>query len=90
MSGSKEIHVWMADAFNFKGGIQVFNQFFLKALDAELSECHSHVFLKSDINQSGFLSSSRLKLFFFGRVPEWGRTVIWVFGLIFFAALKRP
>jgi phosphatidylinositol alpha-1,6-mannosyltransferase len=90
MRRSKEIQVWMGDAFNFKGGIQVFNQFFLKALDSELPDYNFHIFFKKDRDADGFRASPRLKLSFFGGVPESIQTFFWIVCLICSAVLNRP
>lgn len=42
------IHLWFPDIFGFKGGIQVYSAFLLKALQSVSPNCQYEVFLKHD------------------------------------------
>jgi glycosyltransferase involved in cell wall biosynthesis len=47
-SQPSNIHLWIPDIFEFKGGIQVYSAFLLEAIQTVLPQCHLNVFLKHD------------------------------------------
>jgi glycosyltransferase involved in cell wall biosynthesis len=48
MQNTSAVHLWMPDIFEFKGGIQVYSAFLLKAMQTMLPYCQHSVFLKHD------------------------------------------
>jgi glycosyltransferase involved in cell wall biosynthesis len=52
-SFSKNLHLWVPNLFNFKGGIQVYSAFLIKALKSIYPNDNHAIFLKHDTNSQG-------------------------------------
>jgi glycosyltransferase involved in cell wall biosynthesis len=80
--------------FGFKGGIQVYSTFLLKALQDVYPEADYDVFLKYDKHNLGqsqnlqFLSST--KFHYFGDLPRLLQTIFFAAKIIVLAILQRP
>ena len=83
------IHLWFPDIFDFKGGIQVYSAFLLKALQNLNSSNHYQVFLKHDTHA---LSSTcqQTQFHFAGGVPLTLRTAFFAAQIISLGCWGRP
>lgn len=83
-------HVWIPNMFEFKGGIQVYSTFFLKALQSSYPNATYDIFLKHDIEakQEYFLPNTRYHLT--GRWASPLRTFVFAMKLIIYGLVKRP
>lgn len=52
-SFSNNFHLWVPNLFNFKGGIQVYSAFLIKALKSIYPNDNHEIFLKHDTNSQG-------------------------------------
>jgi glycosyltransferase involved in cell wall biosynthesis len=83
------IHLWFPNIFQFKGGIQVYSAFLLRALQELYPHHHYEVFLKHDTQGlPDFLNFTQYH--FAGSVPLPGRTVLFAAQLMGFGLWKRP
>ncbi|MEW6491134.1 MAG: glycosyltransferase [Cyanobacteriota bacterium] len=83
------IHLWMPDIFEFKGGIQVYSAFFLKALQSLYPYNQYQVFLKHDTHGLPiFLRQTQFH--FSGTFPLALRTPIFAAQIIGFGLWQRP
>ena len=75
-STQKKIHVWSPNIFGFKGGIQVYLGFFLKALQNFPDNLSSYFFVKHDSpSQSVSCKFKNTTFYFFGNWPSQLRTL---------------
>lgn len=83
------IHLWFPDVFEFKGGIQVYSGFFLKALQSLSPESQYDVFLKHDTHAlPNFLSSTRFH--FAGYCPLALRTPLFAAQIVGLGLWQQP
>jgi glycosyltransferase involved in cell wall biosynthesis len=69
------IHVWFPNIFGFKGGIQVYADFFLKALKSAYHNLDYDIFLKHDSRTSSeFSDLKNIRFHFAGNLPASLRT----------------
>jgi glycosyltransferase involved in cell wall biosynthesis len=83
------IHLWVPDIFGFKGGIQVYSAFFLKALQTLSPQSQYEVFLKHDTHAlPDFLSETQFH--FSGTVPLALRTPVFAAQLVRHGLWQQP
>lgn len=83
------IHLWFPDIFEFKGGIQVYSAFLLKALQSLYSSNHYQVFLKHDTHASSS-TCQQTQFHFAGRIPLALRTAFFAAQIIGMGCWGRP
>lgn len=87
-------HLIFPNIFGFKGGIQVYSTFLLKALQDLYPEASYDVFLKYDEDNLKqpqnleFLASTRFH--YFGNLPRFLQTILFATKIIISAILQRP
>ncbi|MFN6538452.1 MAG: glycosyltransferase [Nostoc sp. EkiNYC01] len=87
-------HLIFPNIFGFKGGIQVYSIFLLKALQDLYPEAYYDVFLKYDKHNSKqqlnlqFLTSTRFH--YFGHLPRLLQTILFAIQIIILAIFQRP
>lgn len=90
----RHFHLIFPNIFNFKGGIQVYSTFLLKALQDIYPEADYDVFLKYDKHNLSqqqnlqFLTST--KFHYFGDLPRFLQTILFTTKIIILAILQRP
>lgn len=90
----KKVHVWMPDLFDFKGGIQVYSAYLLKALQQLLPETQYDVFLLHD--QAGmnldptYSNTPNVSFHFAGSISQRIRNPVYAANLMCQAMLSRP
>lgn len=85
------IHLWLPNLFEFKGGIQVFSAFLLEVLGNIYSETNYNVFLKHDTKVVGeYQFSNRTKFHFSGKWHHKIRTPAFAAQLISSGIRLRP
>jgi hypothetical protein len=68
MNKTPKIHVWLPGLFDYKGGIQVYSAFFVRALEQVLPNGDRQIFLKNDQRQTEDLRfDSETQFHFAGR-----------------------
>ncbi|MGG6242663.1 glycosyltransferase [Nodosilinea sp. AN01ver1] len=85
------LHLWIPNMFEFKGGIQVYSDFLLRAIRSTAIFKHSEVFLKHDRQVA--LSTEmwpNFRFHCFGGWPKALRTVAYAISLLLWGCLKRP
>lgn len=86
-----QIHLWLPNMFEFKGGIQVYSSFILKALHQINSSVKYDVFLKHDTQASEKLSTLKNTHFHFaGKWPMKVRTAIFASQILGSGILQHP
>ena len=85
-----KIHFWAPNIFEFKGGIQTFSKFMLKALYENSSKDSIKVFLKHDKQAKDSDAFENVNYHCYGKVPSAVRTLIFSMGLIFYALIDKP
>lgn len=86
-----QIHLWLPNMFEFKGGIQVYSSFFLGALQNINSSIKYDVFLKHDTPASKKLDTYKHTNFHFsGLWPLKVRTAIFVSQILSSGLLQHP
>lgn len=85
-----KIHLWMPDIFSFKGGIQVYSAFFLRAIQSINRDAQYRVCLKHDTNCAASAYLSQTKFNFAGRVPLSLRTPFFAVQLLSYGLIYRP
>ena len=86
-----KIHLWLPNIFEYKGGIQVYSDFFLNAIQKVYSRVLYSVFLKHDrICTNDNLYSSNTRFHFAGKVPPSLRTVFFAVQLIAHGIWQKP
>lgn len=65
-----DIHLWVPNIFNFKGGIQVYSAFFIEALESLYPKVNYDIFLMHDTHYQGnLLSPHKANFHFSGAWP---------------------
>jgi hypothetical protein len=85
------LHVWVPNLFDGKGGIQVYSAFFLQALQNLYPQSQYEVFIKHDVRTTDeipYLSNTRFH--FAGNYPHKVRTPFFASQLIGQGILKKP
>ena len=94
MSVKPRLYLIFPNIFDFKGGIQVYSKFLLKALQDIYPEADYDVFLKYDkysLKQAGkleFLSSTRFH--YFGDLPKLLQPILFATKIIILAIFQHP
>ena len=86
-----KIHLWLPNIFEYKGGIQVYSDFFLNAIQKVYSRVFYSVFLKHDrtcTNNNLYLSNT--KFHFAGKIPLSLRTAFFAAQLIAHGIWQKP
>lgn len=84
-------HIWTPGIFNFKGGIQVYSGFLLKALQNLYPRAQYDIFLKHDVTPSTTQSlAPNTQFHFAGRWPERLRTLVFANQLLTYGLRQRP
>ncbi|OLP18912.1 glycosyltransferase [Leptolyngbya sp. 'hensonii'] len=89
MMHSPLIHFWAPGLFDFKGGIQVYSQFLLQALQEVYPQARYEVFLMHD-RQPVVLTTPNVRFHCFGHLPSRLRKVIYAASLIQTGWHQRP
>lgn len=85
------LHLWFPNMFEYKGGIQVYSAFLLKALQELFTEEKIDLFLKHDQKSSSdILISKNTNLHFSGKFPLNLRTLTFASQIISYGILQRP
>ncbi|HEY9851399.1 MAG TPA: glycosyltransferase family 4 protein [Leptolyngbyaceae cyanobacterium] len=88
---ARNIHVWIPNLFNFKGGIQVYSAFLLSALQSIKPDFNYQVLLKHDTHSDGgFLQQSNTNFYFTGCWPSFLRTSGFAAQLIGLGIWQKP
>lgn len=91
MRTNTRIHLWLPNLFNFKGGVQVYSDFLLKALQSIYPDVNYEVFLKHDTRNHTNLSHQYHAHFHFtGFWPLSLRTLAFATELIGSGLWQRP
>ncbi|MEH2127860.1 glycosyltransferase family 4 protein [Nostoc sp.] len=94
MSAKPRLYLIFPNIFDFKGGIQVYSKFFLKALQDIYPEADYDVFLKYDKysltqpDKLQFLSSTRFH--YFGDLPKLLQPILFATKIIILAIIQHP
>ncbi|MEH2260606.1 glycosyltransferase [Nostoc sp.] len=94
MIAKARLYLIFPNIFDFKGGIQVYSKFLLKALQDIYPEADYDVFLKYDkyslkqLDKLQFLSSTRFH--YFGDLPKLLQPILFATKIIILAILKHP
>ncbi|MDJ0648115.1 MAG: glycosyltransferase family 4 protein [Xenococcaceae cyanobacterium MO_188.B19] len=90
-SKNYNFHLWLPDIFAFKGGIQVYSNFLLQAIQNIYQEANYSVFLKHD---KGYLSNNQYlphtNFHFAGKIPLSLRTPFFASQLILNGIWEKP
>jgi glycosyltransferase involved in cell wall biosynthesis len=90
-SYSNNIHLWIPDLFNFKGGIQVYSAFLLEALESFYPDINYDIFLKHDTHsECDFLYKNNTNFHFSGVWPLFLRTPAFAAQIIGRGLWERP
>ncbi|MBD2459590.1 glycosyltransferase [Oscillatoria sp. FACHB-1407] len=90
-SKAAQIHLWVPDIFEFKGGIQVYSGFLLETIQALYPNLHYNVFLKNDTRYPRDRTfSPHTRLHFAGKYPASVRTPLFAAQLVASGVLQRP
>jgi glycosyltransferase involved in cell wall biosynthesis len=89
------IHLWLPDIFQFKGGIQVYSAFLLQAIAEIYPNANLHVFLKHDTvtlpdSITGFKLANKPSYSFAGRFPLTLRTIAYTSQIVGAAIVSTP
>jgi glycosyltransferase involved in cell wall biosynthesis len=84
------IHLWFPNIFEFKGGIQVYSAFLLRALQELYPDVALHVFLKHDRKSPPPRDRAQVRYTCAGTVPMQLRTVLYSAQLTQAAFQERP
>ena len=92
MPAPPNIHIWMPDIFELKGGIQVYCAFLLQALEQVLPGSDRHVFLKNDAKATDdFHFNLQTKFNFVGQYKlSLFHTSIFALRVLYAALTKKP
>ena len=86
-----QVHLWFPNLFEFKGGIQVYLQDLLQAIDTDFSNRYFVVFDKLDKTKpDDRFELNRFSFHFSGSTPRLWRTPHFAFNLIMGALTNRP
>lgn len=83
------IHLWSPGLFDFKGGIQVFSQFLLEALETTFPELDRQVFLMHD-RPALRERHPNTTLHYCGQMPQWLRTVGFAAQVVGYGIRQQP
>lgn len=85
------LHLWIPNIFEFKGGIQVYSDFLLRAIQSTAIFKYSEVFLKHDrqIDPSSQMGPN-FHFHCFGSWPKALRTVAYAVNLLLWGCFKQP
>jgi len=87
----KTLHLWFPNIFEFKGGIQVYSDFFLKALICISPQNQYRIFIKHDTQPSPeFAQLQNLNFHFAGGVPLALRTWFFAAQILWFGLWNPP
>lgn len=90
-SAPKTFHLWFPNIFEFKGGIQVYSDFLLKALICLLPQSHYRIFIKHDTQPSSeFSELNNLCFYFAGAVPLFFRTWFFAAQIVWYCFWQPP
>jgi glycosyltransferase involved in cell wall biosynthesis len=90
-SYSNNIHLWIPDLFNFKGGIQVYSAFLLEALESLYPDVNYDIFLKHDTHsECDLLYKNNTNFHFSGVWPLSLRTSAFAAQIIGRGLWERP
>ncbi|MBE9029821.1 glycosyltransferase [filamentous cyanobacterium LEGE 11480] len=90
-SSLPNVHLWSPGLFDFKGGIQVFSQFFLEALQALYPPIEQQVFSMHDRpNPQPPLASSSTTFHYCGQLPQRWRTPAFAAQVMAHGLLRQP
>lgn len=91
LSAESLLHLWIPNMFEFKGGIQVYSAFLLKAIQIILSQSRFEIFLKHDrLYSSTFTTLEKTKFHCLGKVPPKLRTAAFAAELAAYALVQKP
>jgi len=92
MTKTPKIHIWLPDIFQFKGGIQVYSAFLIRALEEVLPNSDRSVFIKNDVFATENIKfDKQTKLRFAGRWKStFLHTPLFVAQLLFSAIKDSP
>lgn len=86
-----KFHLWCPNLFEFKGGIQVYLQDLLQALEAEIPGSYCVVFDKIDKSRpKDKFNTNKFSFFFSGNVPKLWQTPHFALSIIAGALINRP
>ncbi len=88
---TKKIHLWIPNMFQFKGGIQVYSAFFLKAIQQIYPWASYDVFFLNDIHSTpdfNFLPETRF--YYTGKIPSALRTIYFSIQLLIYSLIQKP
>ncbi|MEQ8994953.1 MAG: glycosyltransferase [Coleofasciculus sp. B1-GNL1-01] len=87
----KEIHLWSPNIFNFKGGIQLFLDTFIKVMQQIAPNKNYHIFLKHDNRLYSKIPFYRnTKFHFYGQLFLPLRTFIFAVNILIYGFWKQP
>lgn len=91
----QKIHIWVPNLFGFKGGIQVYSDYFLRALQQSMPQSQIEIFIMHDVcadvkPTAPYVSSTSAQLHFAGRVPHRLRNPAYAMQLLVNGLLQRP
>jgi len=90
-SNQPNFYLWMPNLFEFKGGVQVYSAFFLKAMQSLYPDSSFDVFLKHDARILPHISHQpHTRFHFAGAFPSSIRTVAFVARLMAWGLLQQP
>jgi glycosyltransferase involved in cell wall biosynthesis len=85
------IHIWIPNIFQFKGGIQVYSEFFLKALNNFKFAINYKIFLKIDYcKPTNYSFLTNMQFYFAGSWPLAFRTLAFTIQLLGYGLWQRP
>ncbi|OUL19796.1 glycosyltransferase [Nostoc sp. RF31YmG] len=85
------VHLWFPNLFEFKGGIQVYLQDFLQAIQEQLPNLSVSILNKLDKNKpTDKFNTEKFSFIFSGHIPKHLQTTHFAFNLIKTALISRP
>ncbi|MBF2066605.1 MAG: glycosyltransferase [Calothrix sp. C42_A2020_038] len=91
MKRTPSVHLWIPNLFCLKGGIQVYSEFFLKALSISNPELNQDVFLKHDAYSHEYVpNSNNHRYYFAGQYSPYLRTFTFTLQILFHGLWQRP
>lgn len=92
MTKPNNIQLWIPELSHSKGGIQVFSEFLLQALQALYPHAHLSISLKNDtdINSANIKNSPQIQTYYTGAIPSPFRTIFFALQLIWLAIAQKP
>ena len=88
------IHLWIPNMFEFKGGIQTYSAFLVQALQILYPTAIFHVFLLHDSSHKGChdfpYNTSQSRFHFAGIYPSYLRTIFYILQILSFGMWQRP